>query len=668
VTYSTLGMDTKTQARVQLLKAARLQGLYIIGATGTGKTGLLENLIIQDIQQGYGVGLLDPHGDLTNAVLSRLPQDREQDVVILDIADEDNPFGLNVFACNNLHSAKAVQYVVDQVMHIFDKLFSVSRDTPLLLEYLRMCTHTLVANPGHTMADIPLLLANADCRRTLLSHVQDAEVRRFWQDYDAMSPQDQREERSGILRRVREFLQPLTFNIVGQANTTINVRAIMDAGKILLVKLDARLESVTSLIGSVVVAQILNAAYSRADLPVSKRRQFHLYADEFQRFATEDFAILLTESRKFGIGTTIAHQYRNQLDMQNKGATLTAANLVVFRVSGPDSEELAKAFAATPPPREIIGQQPIWTPVQDAIGHLVRQGHHNPQVSQFVSDYLTRLEALVRDVRTDRIVGTEVGYLTSEDVAEGARRVNQVFTQCMREGKADWYIPALALLVLTLAADDGSIYVFAHYVKEDFTHNVIGFFEGVRAYGAPAFLSDPQRVQAFIVKHGSQRVADSIFRGHTVYPGQAFVKLLSSLRHTMAILAREPILVATGQHSPIYDKPRPFSDVQNEIASKLATLPNFTALARIATENSTVEYTIRTLAPEQGLGKTPLQERIERIQAHNRQQGYTRSRQVVEAEIRQRQARCSQQPPLPGKQPPQPPEEPPPISRRIPRA
>ena len=667
MTYSIFGIDTQTNARVQLLKSARLQGLYLIGSTGTGKTGLLENLIIQNIKQAIGICLLDTHGDLTNAVLSRLPQEREQDVVFLDISDEDHPFGLNLFACQTPQSARAVQYVVDQVMHIFEKLFAVSRDTPLLIEYLRACTHTLVANPGYTMADIPLLLTNEACRKTFLGNVRDAEIRRFWEEYDAMSLKDQREERSGILRRVREFLQPLTINIVGQANTTIHWRAIMDAGKILLVKLDARLESVTSLIGSVIVAQLLNAAYSRADLPVNKRRQFHLYADEFQRFATEDFAVLLTEARKFGIGTTIAHQFRDQLDKANRGATLSVANLVVFRVSGQDGEELAKAFDATPPPPAIIGQRPILTPVQDVIGHLVRRGHQNRLVGQFVTDYLVRLEALLKEVRFERIAGTGVGFLTSEDVAEGARRLNQVLSQCMREGKADLYIPALALLVLTLAVDDGSTCVFSRHVKEDFTHNFIGFHESARMFGAPAFLANPQRVQAFILQHASQRVADSVFRGHIVYPGEAFVKLLISLRHTMAILAQEPILIDTGQHEPMYDKPRTYADMQNETASTLATLPAFTALARIATENSTVEYTIRTLAPERGLGKAALQERLTRIQAHNRQQGYTRSRQTVEEEIRRRYEQCTRMLPLPGKSSPKAPEEePPPISRQQP--
>jgi hypothetical protein len=667
MTFSVVGIDTKTNGRVQLLKSARLSGSYIIGSTGTGKTGLLDNLIIQDIKQAIGVCLLNPHNDLTNAVLSRLPPGREQDVVFLDIADEEYPFGLNLFACSAPQSARAVQYVVDQVMHIFEKLFAVSRDTPLLIEYLRACTHTLVANPGYTMADIPLLLTNETCRRTLLSNVADAEIRRFWEEYDSMSLKDQREERSGILRRVREFLQPLTINLVGQANTTINLRAIMDEGKILLVKLDARLESVTSLIGSIIVAQILNAAYSRADLPVNKRRQFHLYADEFQRFSTEDFATLLTEARKFGIGTTIAHQFRDQLDKANRGATLSAANLVVFRVSGQDSEELAKAFDATPPLPEIIGQRPILTPVQDVIGHLVRRGHKNPEVSQFVAAYLVRLEAFLRDVPSDRIAGTGISFFSSEDVAEGARQLNQVLSACMRERSADRYIPALALLTLTLAVDDGGTYVFAKHVKEDFTYNFLGFKESARMFGAPAFLSDPQRVQAFLVRHESKRVADSVFRGHTVRPGEAFVKLLSSLRQTMEILAHEPILVDTGQHEPIYDKPRTYADVQNETASKLATLPTFTALARIATENSTVEYSIRTLAPERGLGKAALQERIERIQAYNRNEGYTRSRQEVEGEIQRRQAQCSQMPPLPGKQPPKPPEdEPPAISRQEP--
>ncbi len=340
MTYTIIGTDMITGERVEIPKVSRLQGLSIIGATGSGKSGLLKNMILQDIQQDIGVCLLDPHGDLTQAVLAGITdEEKEKKVIYLDIADYQYPFGLNLFVCSDPRNPIEVQRTVDQVMHIFAKLFGVSHETPLILEYIQNCTQTLVANPGYTMADIPLLLTDKECRRRLVDNLTDTDVQRFWRLHEQKPPHKQAEDISSTLRRVGEFLQPLSRSIVGQAKSTIDIRSVMDERKILLVKLDPRLEMVTSLIGSVIIALFLNAAYSRAGLPVNKRRQFHLYADEFQRFATEDFATLLTEARKFGIGTTIAHQFRDQLDKANRGATLNVANLVVFRVSGEDGQE-----------------------------------------------------------------------------------------------------------------------------------------------------------------------------------------------------------------------------------------------------------------------------------------------------------------------------------------
>jgi hypothetical protein len=165
------------------------------------------------------------------------------------------------------------------------------------------------------------------------------------------------------------------------------MRSVMDERKILLVKLSAELPSVTSLIGSVIIALFLNAAYSRADLPVEKRKQFNLYADEFQRFATEDFAILFTEARKFGIASTVAHQTRDQLDLQNRSTTLNVANIVVIKISGKDAEELAGECDSTPPLPDIIGQRPIFSPKRDVVDHLVKNGHKNPAVNSFTDRY-----------------------------------------------------------------------------------------------------------------------------------------------------------------------------------------------------------------------------------------------------------------------------------------
>lgn len=347
-----LGRDTQTRDYVDVPQASRREGLYLIGIQGTGKTGLIENLIIQDIKQGVGVGLLDPHGDLTHAVLSRLPDRRVKDVIYLDLTDYRYPFGINLFECSDLTNPMEVQKTVDQVMHVFEKIYGVSRDTPLILDYLRNCTYTLIANPGYTMAEIPLLLLNTECRRKLVANVDDIDVRHFWQQYEHLKPGDQNEQAAYIRRRVSEFLLPLSRSIVGQSTSTIDLQSIMNEGKILLVKLSTQLSSVTNLIGSILIALILNAAANR---PANKRRQFNLYADEFQRFATEDFATLLEEARKFGIATTIAHQNRSQLESRNeqletnlKDRTRSVANLVVFRVNSKDADDLAGEFNITP--------------------------------------------------------------------------------------------------------------------------------------------------------------------------------------------------------------------------------------------------------------------------------------------------------------------------------
>src|SRR6266700_1552424 len=355
------------EKQVRLPKLSRLLGLSVIGMQRMGKSGLFEELIIQDVKQGIGVCVLDPHGELIDHVIARLPdKTAEEKVVYLDITDYQYPFGLNLFECSNATNPIEVQRTVDQVMHIFEKLFGVSRNTPLILQYLRNCAYTLVANPGYTMAEIPLLLTDKNCRQKLVANVKKQQVLMFWRDYDSMPPSEQRIARSPILRRVNEFLQDLTFPIVGQAQTTIDLRQIMHEGKILLVKLSAKVESVSSLIGSLMIALLLNAAYNRP----AQRRQFHLYADEFQRFATEDFATLLEEARKFGIATTVAHQNRGQLNSANeqletnlKDRTRSVANLVVFKVNSKDADDLAGEFNVIPSVAEPVFEhdmQPIY--------------------------------------------------------------------------------------------------------------------------------------------------------------------------------------------------------------------------------------------------------------------------------------------------------------------
>ena len=395
MTFSKLGTDRDANQLVNLPKSARFQGFYIIGMQRMGKSGLMENLIMQDIDQQIGVCVLDPHGELIDHVIARLDPKHEKDVIFLDIHDYKHPFGLNLFTCADLTNPLEVQKTVDQVRHIFEKLLGVSAETPLILEYLRNCTYTLVANPGYTMANIPLLLQDEECRKKLVAQVKDPDVLLFWKRYERMKPSEQDVHAVSILRRVQEFLRALTRLIVGQSTTTIDFRSIMDERKILLVRLDRTLDAVTSLIGSMIVALILNASASR-----QTQRQFHLYTDEFQNFATEDFAVLLEQAGKCAIGVTMAHQNRSQLELSNKQAdanlkarTLNVGNIVVFRVPT-DAEELAEQFDTTPPPAKeeditiIDDTEPIMTPRSDAIDWLLAgRTHGHPAVNNFISKW-----------------------------------------------------------------------------------------------------------------------------------------------------------------------------------------------------------------------------------------------------------------------------------------
>src|SRR6266567_7360114 len=321
-------------------------------------------------------------------------------------------------------------------------------------QLLRNVTYTLISNPGMTFAEIPHLLVDETAREKLVGNVKNNQVRLFWQTYNRLRSTDQLERASGTLNKADAFLtQPIIANIVGQSKATVNFRTMMDTGKILLVQLTPRLEDISNLIGAVIIGQLLNAALSRKDIPEEKRRQFNLYADEFQRFATEDFATLLSEARKFGVATTIAHQYLDQLDHANKGASVNAANLVVFRVSGQDAVELAKEFDSTPPPPEIIGQRPIFSPKRDVVDHLVKNGHKNPIVNSFASTYLVSLtDLLSRNANRkqidwmDKTSFFEESFLAVDDLREGNHELNNTLYACMVDHDAQKPISPYTLL------------------------------------------------------------------------------------------------------------------------------------------------------------------------------------------------------------------------------
>ena len=282
-------------------------------------------------------------------MLDRVPPEREADLIILDLHSETEAWGLNIFACPDPLSPRAVTRTVDQVLQAFGKIWGGEmQNTPGLADMLRMITVTLVANPGTTMADIQKLLTDDAFRARLVANVTDPIVRGFWEgEYDSLSTGGKQQMRASILRRIRALLTPLSYNIVAQPTTSVDFRAVMDEGKMLLVQLDAELADLTSILGTVIVGQLLQAALSRKDVEREDRSPFYLYADEYHRFATAFFSTLIQEARKYNIASVMAHQSRYQLKVLGEEISktpLSVPNIIVFQVTAEDARELSSRF------------------------------------------------------------------------------------------------------------------------------------------------------------------------------------------------------------------------------------------------------------------------------------------------------------------------------------
>ena len=356
-----LGHDIETGAPVALEDPGRQQGTYVAGVTGTGKSTLLANLVLADIEAGDGVCLLDPHGDLTEDVLLRIPARRREDVILFDPADIEYPMGLNLFECR-LDDPRQVDRVCSELVGTLHKLFWYSWG-PRMEDVLRHSILTLIAWPGATFLDLMWLLTDQAFREAVVAKVKDPILRHFWQNQFPKSERTRREWVDSSLNKIGRFLaNPVMRNIISQPKSSFDMRRIMDEGKVLLVNLSkGRLgEDNSALLGAMVVNKILVAALERAELPPAQRRRFHLVVDEYQSFATETFPTLQSESRKYNVDTVVAHQYRNQLDDLNRGSTLNVGNLILFRTTGVDSRELAMQFDNTPPEPEMERQPMIY--------------------------------------------------------------------------------------------------------------------------------------------------------------------------------------------------------------------------------------------------------------------------------------------------------------------
>ncbi len=618
-----LGSDLATGEPVGLSADERRQGLYIIGKTGTGKSTLLEHLIVQDIEAGLGVCVLDPHGDLVDAVLRRIPRSREPSVVLLDLADDQFPFGLNLFECRDLGDRKLVGRVATQAVEVFEKLWGAVSWGPQLAQILRNCAYTLVENPGFTMTEMRRLLTDQAFRMKLVRQLSNPQVIEFWErEYDLLRPQDQQQIIRSTLNKVDEFLTPAVYPIVGFGRTTVDFRQAMDTRKIVLVRL--ALGEVGSqavgLIGSIVVGQISNAALSRQDVAPHARFQFNLYADEYQRFATPTFAELLAEARKYAVATTLAHQFRDQLeDAANRGSTLNAGNLVVFAVHGRDAEELAKQFDRTPPPPEITGQRPVLSIVRDPVSHLVLAGHESARVRELAAGALNRWVTLARSMNSDEVAQADGsidthGFGIMRGSLERGLDVLNHYLLSLMEGTVLLDSEEEALrLVDTVVALRGIIGLEANewQSKEDLFADRSSdprdgkelLFPRVTRYEFGA----TELLRAFILSYvtggdsaeqqRSRLALSDAVRGHFGTAGDGVAELsrhLHWIRELGQLLVQQPIYRDSGQWEPIYDRPRSYSDVEGEIASSLVGLPKYTARYRLGAGPTVKEGVMRT--------------------------------------------------------------------------
>ena len=343
----------KQETIVRLAREDRRRHLYVIGQTGTGKTTLLQELIRQDIENGEGVCVIDPHGDLVDSALSNIPQDRWEDVILFDPTDLERPLGLNMLEYNpNFPEQKT--FIIDELINIFNKLYDLkTTGGPMFEQYTRNALLLLMDFPefGYTLMDVPRILADKGFRSQLLARTNNIVVKNFW---------EKEAEKAGGEAALANMVPYITskFNIfiandfmrpiIGQSHNSINFRKIMDEGKILLVSLSkGRLgEQNTSLLGLIMMGKLMLAGFSRVDQAQEERRDFFVYADEFQSFTTSSAATILSEARKYRLNLILAHQFIGQLPEEISDAVFgNVGTMAMLRVGQEDAEFLAQYLA-----------------------------------------------------------------------------------------------------------------------------------------------------------------------------------------------------------------------------------------------------------------------------------------------------------------------------------
>ncbi|MEK9143110.1 MAG: type IV secretion system DNA-binding domain-containing protein [Patescibacteria group bacterium] len=380
---------------IYLSEDDRRRHMYIIGKTGTGKSQLLEEMVMQDIAAGRGLAVVDPHGDLVDGILSRMPPERAEDVIYFDPSDSERPMGLNMLEAT---TEQQKHFVATSIVGLMYKLFDPMKTGiigPRFEHAIRNAMLTVMeAIPNGTFIEVVQTLQRPDFVQSLLPLVKDPIVRRYWTDQIAQTADFHKSEvLDYIVSKFGRFVtNKLIRNIIGQSNSSFDFRKVMDEGKILLVNLAKGKigEENSNFLGLILVPRILISAMSRQEIPEEKRRDFYLYVDEFQNFATPDFAQILSEARKYRLNLIVANQFIGQMEEEVKNAVFGNVGTVAsFRVGVTDANYLQHEYQPTFNETDLINI--------DRFNAYVKTTVHNEPVKPFSMDLtkdMSRVKAL----------------------------------------------------------------------------------------------------------------------------------------------------------------------------------------------------------------------------------------------------------------------------------
>ena len=329
-------------------KDDRRRHVYVIGQTGVGKSAFMQEMIRQDIENGEGVAVIDPHGELVEQALANIPKNRIDDVVLFEPFDLERPCGLNMLEYD---TPEQKDFAVQEMIAIFYKLFPPEIIGPMFEHYMRNAMLALMAdkdNPG-TLVEIPKMFTDPEFLKERLAKVQDPIVKNFWVKEWAQTTGNTRSDMLGyVVSKVGRFIEnEMMRNIIGQSHSGFDLAEIMDSGKIFLANLSKGQtgEVNSSLLGLILVSKMQMAAMKRARVSEAERKDFYLYIDEFQNFTTDSISTILSEARKYKLNLTIAHQYIPQLTEQIRDSVFgNVGTIGAFRVGATDAEFLEKQF------------------------------------------------------------------------------------------------------------------------------------------------------------------------------------------------------------------------------------------------------------------------------------------------------------------------------------